>query len=573
MSFDGLFTHAMIAELSAQFTGATIRKVQQPNNSSLILTLRAQRKNHKLLFAIDPSAARLQLTQVDYVNPEVAPNFLMVMRKYIQGATIEQIQQVHTDRIVQFFLKQTNEIGDAQQLRLIMEIMGRHSNVFLVNHEGTIIDALKHVPIYQNSVRTILPGAQYVLPPKQDKQDLYTSTLTSETLAVLNDSAPNDVPALSRAIQSHWLGFGKDNARELAYRFQGQSDEQRLITLQQFLLAFDHPTPTLTTQKSGWHFQATAFHSLDGEQTTYPSLGELLDAYYERVATNHHLSQLSDQLDQVVSHNLKHLRQKLQNLARDWEKSENATDYRVKGELLQAYLFQLEKGMTTITLPNFYDNEAPLAIALDPAKTPSENAQHYFKRYQKLQTSRRYIQTEKEKAERDIQYFETIATQIDLAEAKELEAIRQELIDEHYIRLPHKGKHKRPKPAEPRRFQSSAGHTIYVGRNNRQNDALTLKEANKSHYWFHTQNIPGSHVILATDQPTEAEIIEAATKAAEFSKYRFSSNVPVDYTRVKDVKKPNGAKPGLVNYFNQKTIYVTPKTLATPAAASDDQQK
>lgn len=566
MSFDGLFIHAMVKELSDQFTGATIRKVQQPNNNSLVLTIRSQRKNYKLLFNIDPGAARLQVTTAEYVNPEVAPNFLMVMRKYIQGATIEQIEQIKTDRIVQFTLHQTNEIGDAKKLTLMMEIMGRHSNLFLIDHQGDIIDTLKHVPIYQNRVRTILPGGHYILPPKQDKIDPYQATIDGPLLEEqLELSLPEN--QLAKAIQGVFLGFGKDSARELARRLkqEAQTPEEAIQVMHTFLDAFNHPTPTLTAMANQrWHFQATTFLSVEGSQTHYETLGDLLDHYYQRVASHHHLSQLSDQLEQVVTRQLQHQHQKLDNLASDWEKSENADDYRVKGELLQAYLFKLEKGMTQITLPNFYDNEEPLKIPLDPARSPSENAQHYFKRYQKLQKSRRYIQHERQKALAEIQYFETIETQMAMAEAKELEAIRQELIEEHYITLPRKTKLKRPASSQPREFTSSAGHTIYVGRNNRQNDELTLKRANKSHYWFHTQNIPGSHVILATDHPTEDEITEAATKAAEFSKYRFSNNVPVDYTQVKDVKKPNGAKPGLVNYFNQKTIYVTPNAVNQP---------
>ncbi|MDO4669891.1 MAG: NFACT RNA binding domain-containing protein [Aerococcus sp.] len=562
MSFDGLFTHAMVGELSAQFTQATIRKVQQPNNNSLVLTIRSQRKNHKLLITIDPSAARVQVTDADYVNPEVAPNFLMVMRKYIQGATIEAIEQWKTDRIIQFTLSQTNEIGDAKKLQLILELMGRHSNLFLINHEGEIIDTLKHVPIYQNSVRTILPGGQYTLPPQQDKRDPYAETIDQHMLSNLPTSS--EIPPLAKAIQADWLGFGKDSARELAWRFNQVERNEWAETMQQFLKSFDHPTPTLTSQDQRWHFQATDFISVSGPKTTFETLSALLDNYYQKVTTHNHLSQLYDQLAQVVSHQLKHQKQKLQNLASDWEKSENADDYRIKGELLQAYLFKVEKGMTSITLPNFYNNETPLTISLDPALSPSENAQHYFKRYQKLQKSRRYIQAERAKANDDIQYFETIETQMALAEAKELEDIRQELIDEGIIKTQQKQKHKRQKTAEPRTFTSSEGHTIYVGRNNRQNDTLTLKQANKNHYWFHTQNIPGSHVILATDQPTAEEITEAAMKAAEFSKYRLSSNVPVDYTLVKDVKKPSGAKPGLVNYFNQKTVYVTPESPDAP---------
>lgn len=557
MSFDGLFTHAMVNDLNEQFAGSTIRRIQQPNRHSVIFTIRSHKKSHKLLLTIDPNMARLQLTEQSYVNPESALNFLMVLRKYIDGARIEAIRQFQSDRIVFFDLIRQNEIGDEQPMQLVLELMGRHSNLFLIDQDQRIIDTLKHVSLSQNRVRPLLPGATYQFPPLQtEKHDPFEAVDERHVhVEAMMSEAESVTPKM---IQSQWIGFGKDSARELATRLNDDASHA-LHVFDDFIAAFDQPQPTLTYTTDGkWHFHAIDYQSVVGDKEHFETLGALLDSYYAKLAHSSKISELSDQLDQIIKHHLKHNRKKQQNLEADLVKSEKADDYRVKGEVLSTYLYQIDKGSEQVTLPNFYNNNEDLTIALDPARTPSDNAQRYFKRYRKLQNSKQYIEREMIKVKDEITYFESLETQLAQADGDDLEEMQAELIEGGYIKQQKRKAKKLPKASKPREFKSSEGHTIYVGRNNRQNDHLTHREANREHYWFHAKNIPGSHVILATDQPTEAEIEEAAKYAAYFSKYRYSANVPIDYTQVKDVKKPNGAKPGFVNYFNQQTVYVTP---------------
>lgn len=557
MSFDGLFTHAMVRDLNAQFAGSTIRRIQQPNRHSVIFTIRSHKKNYKLLLTIDPNMARLQLTEQSYVNPEAALNFLMVLRKYIDGARIEAIRQFQSDRIVFFDLIRQNEIGDEQPMQLVLELMGRHSNLFLIDQEHRIIDTLKHVALSQNRMRPLIPGATYQFPPLQtDKRDPFEDS--ADRHAHVEAMMSENETITSKVVQAHWIGFGKDSARELSERLYAEPAHAVHI-FDTFIAEFDRPQPTLTYTTDGkWHFHAIDYQSVGGDKEHFETLGGLLDSYYAKLAHSNKISELSDQLDQVIKHHLKHNRKKQQNLTSDLAKSEKADDYRVKGEVLSTYLYQIDKGSEQVSLPNFYNNNEDITIALDPARTPSDNAQRYFKRYRKLQNSKQYIEREMAKVKDELIYFESLETQLAQADGDALEDMQSELIDGGYIKQYKRKAKKQPKASKPRAFKSSAGHAIYVGRNNRQNDYLTHREANREHYWFHAKNIPGSHVILATDQPTYAEIEEAAKYAAYFSKYRYSANVPVDYTQVKDVKKPNGAKPGFVNYFNQQTVYVTP---------------
>lgn len=550
MSFDGMFTHAIVRELQDQFTGARIHKVQQPYDQEIILTLRNQRKNYKLLLSAHPNFARLQVSQVEYGNPETPPNFCMFLRKYIEGGTIQAIQQYENDRLVSFTISRTSEVGDTENLQLVIEMMGRHSNIFLLDHRDIILDCIKHVPMYQNTFRTVLPGGQYVLPPQGNKLNPFkleaAFTFTEPVTEV-------------KALQQLLMGLGRDSAEELLLRLQEKPNQSPGQIILAFCQQFDSPQPTLVQQDDKQHFLVFPYQTVVGQESYYATLSELLEVFYAEKAKHDRVRQIGSQLIQLVNKELARNRHKIDNLQGDLVRSEQADDYRLKGELLTAYLYQIEKGQTAVTLPNFYDNEKPLEIDLNPARTPSQNAQDYFHQYTKFQNSVKYIMEQLQKAEAEIDYLESVESQIELAEPTELAEIQQELIDEGYIKKRKQKRDKRPKPAKPLAFTTTSGIPILVGRNNRQNDELTMRQAKKDHYWFHAKDIPGSHVILMTDQPNETDIIEAATLAAKYSKYRHSANVPVDYTQVRHVKKPNGAKPGFVNYFEQKTVFVTPE--------------
>ncbi|OYW71105.1 MAG: hypothetical protein B7Z25_03510 [Aerococcus viridans] len=550
MSFDGMFTHALIKELNTTFAGGRIHKIQQPYEMELVLTIRANRKNHKLLISAHPSFGRIQVTEQAYNNPETPPNFTMVLRKYVEGNIIESIEQYDNDRIIIFNLTRRDELGDASQQQLIVEIMGRHSNIFLLDKDKKIIDAIKHVPMYQNTFRTILPGATYQLPPIQNQVNPFK----------VGENFESDKSLMTAKFsQSQLMGLGRDSAIELASLIEKDSRKPYQV-IQDFCADFENPNPTLVVQDDKQHFLVFPYTTISGEESHYDDLSALLTAYYAKKSKHDYVRQVGNAIIQVVEKNLTHQHKRLANLNQDMEKSSKADTFQLKGELLTTFLYQIEKGQTEVTLANYYDNDQPITITLDPALTPSQNAQKYYHKYNKLRNAINHIEKQKVVAEAEIQYLESIQTQLNFAEPNELADIRDELIDQGYLKKQKQDKKKRSNnaSAKPREYKTVEGNRILVGRNNKQNDQLTMRQANKNHFWFHTKDIPGSHVILETDEPSEAEIIQAAELAAAFSKYSQSNNVPVDYTQVKHVKKPNGSKPGFVNYFEQKTIFVTP---------------
>lgn len=550
MSFDGMFTHALIKELNTTFAGGRIHKIQQPYEMELVLTIRANRKNHKLLISAHPSFGRIQVTEQAYNNPETPPNFTMVLRKYVEGNIIDSIEQYDNDRIILFNLTRRDELGDASQQQLIVEIMGRHSNIFLLDKNKKIIDAIKHVPMYQNTFRTILPGATYQLPPIQNQVNPFK----------VGENFESDKSLMTaKFLQSQLMGLGRDSAIELANLIEKDSRKPYQV-IQDFCADFENPNPTLVVQDDKQHFLVFPYTTISGEESHYDDLSALLTAYYAEKSKHDYVRQVGNAIIQVVEKNLTHQHKRLANLNQDMEKSSKADIFQLKGELLTTFLYQIEKGQTEVTLANYYDNDQPITISLDPALTPSQNAQKYYHKYNKLRNAINHIEKQKVVAEAEIQYLESIQTQLNFAEPNELADIRDELIDQGYLKKQKQDKKKRSNngSAKPREYKTVEGNRILVGRNNKQNDQLTMRQANKNHFWFHTKDIPGSHVILETDEPSEAEIIQAAELAAAFSKYSQSNNVPVDYTQVKHVKKPNGSKPGFVNYFEQKTIFVTP---------------
>ena len=550
MSFDGMFTHALIKELNTTFAGGRIHKIQQPYDMELVLTIRANRKNHKLLISAHPSFGRIQVTEQAYNNPETPPNFTMVLRKYVEGNIIDSIEQYDNDRIILFNLTRRDELGDASQQQLIVEIMGRHSNIFLLDKDKKIIDAIKHVPMYQNTFRTILPGATYQLPPIQNQVNPFK----------VGENFESDKSLMTaKFLQSQLMGLGRDSAIELASLIEKDSRKPYQV-IQDFCADFENPNPTLVVQDDKQHFLVFPYTTISGEESHYDDLSALLTAYYAKKSKHDYVRQVGNAIIQVVEKNLTHQHKRLANLNQDMEKSSKADTFQLKGELLTTFLYQIEKGQTEVTLANYYDNDQPITISLDPALTPSQNAQKYYHKYNKLRNAINHIEKQKVVAEAEIQYLESIQTQLNFAEPNELADIRDELIDQGYLKKQKQDKKKRSNnaSAKPREYKTAEGNRILVGRNNKQNDQLTLRQANKNHYWFHTKDIPGSHVILETNDPSEAEITQAAELAAAYSKYSQSNNVPVDYTQVKHVKKPNGSKPGFVNYFEQKTIFVTP---------------
>lgn len=553
MSYDGIFTHIIVQELNDKVTQGRINKIYQPYQHELVLTIRANRKNQKLLLSAHPSYARIQLTEEPLSNPDQAPNFCMFLRKNIEGSTIEAIEQLGNDRIVTFKIKKFDDLGDLKHYLLIVEMMGRHSNIFLVDSEsGIIMDCLKHVPAYQNSYRTIMPGASYVLPPHQEKLNPFTATPSEIATLLDNLEEGSDAKNIQRSFQ----GIGRDTATEIAaFMTDGIPGGLSL-----YLNKVQAGPPTLFIDTSGKEtFAPYPYQTMSGETKHYESPSLLLDGYYVDKAHKDRIKQVASDLLGIIKNELHKNELKLEKLADTLNKSEEADEFRIKGELLTAYLYEVPKSAKTVTLNNFYANEEPLTIPLDPALSAPQNAQKYFSRYHKLVNSVKFVNEQIEKTKGEIEYLESIETQIKLSDPQDLEDIREELKEAGYLKAKKKNnKKQKKKTSKPHLFQSSDGTTIRVGKNNKQNDELTMKNARNNHYWLHAKDIPGSHVIVESSEPTQQTLEEAAIIAAYYSKFQQSANVPVDYVPVKFVKKPNGAKPGFVIYTDQQTLFVTP---------------
>ena len=560
MAFDGFFTHAVVHELDQTLATGRVAKVNQPYPAELIMTIRAHRHNYSLLLSANPTYPRMQITQIAYQNPAVPSNFAMTMRKYLEGAILESIEQVDNDRIIKMNFKTRDELGDQQRLVLVIEIMARHSNVSLVNEKNhKIIDTIKHVGSDQNRVRLLLPGATFVMPPKQDKVNPYLPNQIYTDL-VRKDLDENE---LAKQLQARYQGLGRQSAQELARELQSSSDLP--TTYHTFLKQFENPDPVIYDDNNGKRqFAAFLPSNIKEEQLThYDTLSVMLDAFYAQKAERDRSKELAGQVLKVLHNELKKDRRKVKKLKQQLEDAAKADYYRIRGEILTTYLGKLTAGMTEITLPNFYDDNKPLKIKLDPELSPSRNAQKYFTKYDKLKTSVDYVKEQLKLANDEINYLANIESQIDLASPADIQEIRLELQQQGYIKQKRQKSKKRRKVrvSKPEEFHTSNGTTVLVGKNNLQNDRLSFKIANKNDIWLHVKDIPGSHVIIRDSDPDEQTLLEAAQLAAYFSKGRNSDNVPVDYLPAKRLHKPNGAKPGFVTFTGQKTLYVTPHKL------------
>lgn len=549
MTFDGLFTHAMIHELNQTLQNGRVTKISQPYPNEVILTIRANRTNYPVLLSANPRYARFQITQIPYTNPAVPTNFTMMLRKYLEGAKLLEIKQLDNDRVVYFEFLTRNELGDKLPLLLSAEIMGRYSNVILINQStNKIIDTIKHVGMDQNRYRTLLPGATYRQPPTQNKENPFEQD--SNTFEELIQKYPNR-EVLADNLLKQYQGISRDNALALADKLH--SSNNFVQAFNDFLAITEDPIPTM----NGNNFSIFADNPNDKKFTT---LSEMLDVFYHTKANRDRVQQQGGQLLHVIRKNLQRNKKKLKKLSNELKATENADEYRIKGEVLTTYLYQIKRGMTKITLPNFYDNNKEITISLSNQLSPSQNAQKYFKKYQKLKNAVTFVNEQIELTKKEVAYLEEIQTQIELATPADLNDIKTELQQEGYIKKKQqKSKHSsRVKINKPESFIASDGTEILVGKNNLQNEKLTLHTAKKTDIWLHAKNIPGSHVIIKSNNPSDETLFEAAMLAAYFSKFRSSANVPIDYVQVKNIRKPNGSKPGFVIYEGQKTLTVTP---------------
>ncbi|MFY3793461.1 Rqc2 family fibronectin-binding protein [Ureibacillus sp. MALMAid1270] len=550
MAFDGLFTFALSKQLNKLLSGR-ITKIHQPNALEVILHVRANGENHKLLFSIHPSYARVHLTEQAIDNPSEPPMFCMLLRKHLEGGYIQKVQTEDFERVITFEIESKNEIGDTVFRKLTIEIMGRHSNFILID-SGTekIIDSLKHLPPSLNSYRTVLPGQLYIAPPAQNKVN--PSTISDDELKAFFADEKT-----AKEVVEHFKGFSTTHANELLFRIKQGDPVKSFHSYMSEIIRAANPTYLELNGKT--YFSPTKLTHLSDEGTTFNNLSELLDRVFYARAERDRVKQQAGDLERWIQNEVNKLKLKLKKLQKELDNASKLDKYQLYGELLMANLYNFEKGLKEVTVVNYYsEDEEKITIPLSERKTPIENAQSYYTKYNKAKNALVMVQEQIEKTKQEIDYFEMLTAQVEQAAPGDIEEIREELAEQGYLRMRASKKKKKPTKPEPEKFISSSGIDISVGKNNKQNDYLTFKLAKKSDIWLHTKDIPGSHVVIHSSEPDETTLFEAATLSAYFSKARESSSVPVDYTEIRQVKKPNGSKPGFVIYFEQKTLFVTP---------------
>ncbi len=553
MAFDGIITSAMVRELQDTILLGKIEKVYQPENDELVFHIHTRAGNVKLYASASSNHARLHFIEANLPNPPAPLSFCMLLRKHLQGGRIVDIAQKDAERIIEISLETLNELGFTVSKKLIFEIMGKHSNIILVDMTtGKIIDSIKRVSIDASRVRQLLPGLLYEYPPAQDK--IAYKEITAGDLADLAQSGN------SKAFLSRVGGISPAIARELSLaaapedRIAGIADSVRLKSFVPRVYTDDKGVP------QEFHITDLAEFENGARRLDFDTLSQCLAWYFDHKQSSNRAKQKSSDLVKSVSAALDKLYLKKQRLSEDLLKAENSDDLRLYGELLTANLHLVKTGDKEVTVVNYYDN-SQVTIPLDPRFTPAKNAQHYYKRYGKAMTAIKEKQIQLEETGSEIAYLESVLTYLQNTDkVEEIEALRGELVETGYVRRRKQQFKEKKYKAQPHRYVVDGGFTVLVGRNNRENDILTLKTAAKTDLWLHTKDIPGSHVIVQSGgaELSEKAIFQAAAIAAWHSKGRDSENVPVDYVKVRYVKKPAGAKPGMVIFTNNRTVWVNP---------------
>lgn len=579
MALDGVFLRHLKEEIGTSLLGTRVDRVFQPNRDELILAFRGFSAAYKLLISARANSARVNLTTIPVENPQQPPMLCMLLRKKLQGAKLLEITQPDLERALMLKFDSVNELGDHVELTLAVEIMGRYSNIILVDENGKIIDALKRVDAEMSSERLVLPGLLYRLPPPQDKLSMLTCTV--EEIMARIDALPRDME-LSKALMSVLQGISPIIAREVENSAglghevyvksmtppQRRRTEMYVTTLMETAKNVSGtPHIVIDPQNKPKDFAFMDIRQYGNAMTVSEkkSFSEMLDAFYAERDQIERMRVKSQDLLRLLANHADRLSRKIANQQAELSACAERDTLRIKGDLLSANMYAIQKGETSVKLQNFYDeNLAELEIALDPALTPQQNAQKYYKNYRKAKTAEEKLTEQIGLAQTELTYIDSVFESLALAEnERDLNEIRAELAEQGYVRRrAGKKNQKQPVLSAPLKFKTSDGFTVLVGRNNRQNDKLTMKDANNNDIWFHTKNIPGSHTVLVTDgkAPTETAMEEAAVLAAQHSRAKDSAQVPVDYTQIRYVSKPQGAKPGMVIYVQYKTVYVDPTT-------------
>lgn len=582
MSLDGIAMRALAQDLASQLAGGRIDKITQPSATTMTMTVRAGGHNHKCFATINPQSARVSLTKQTFESPLTPPQFCMVMRKHIQGAVIEAIHQVDWERMIAFDLRGRNEIGEETTFTLLFELMGKNSNIVLIDDHGTILDAIKRVGMGTNNIRQFQPGIPFQMPPAQHKHPLDTLDEATLTEAMLDAGLQKTA---SKALLASVAGFGPQTVTELLVRaniapdtrveYLGEIDYSRLYQQcdkLRTMAAEKTWQPTLAYHRREIvAFAPFALEQLASyHQETRPNITLMLEDYYEIKEHQELFQQKRTSLERIVRHEKERCEKKLQLQLEKVDELEHADEWRIKGELITANLYRIQQGPIA-EVENFYKDGAPLErIEMNPSKTPNENAQAFFKKYNKAKVSAEKAAVQAEKTSDELEYLRTIEDSLEQAQnTDDLVDVRLELEEAGYAKRHAQPRGKKSKHAPAPTHLYLDGYEVYIGKNNHQNDYVTQKIGRNADLWLHTKDIHGSHVIIKANRSYDGftpEIIEkAASLAAWFSKARYSAKVPVDVTLRKNVHKPSGAKPGMVIYTDQQTVFVTPDEAAVDA--------
>ncbi len=577
MALDGVLLRHIKKELEEKLIDSKVDKIYQPTKDQLVLSMRSREGSELLLISARANSPRINITAAKPENPKYPPMLCMLLRKKLSGARLRAVRQPDLERLLLLEFEAKNELGDTVMLTLAVEIMGQYSNIIFIDENGNIIDAVKRVDASMSSQRLVLPGMKYEQPPKQSK--LCVLDNDAEAIIKAVESLPGSKP-LSKALLSVMQGISPIICRELEYLtgrgadvFSDDLDEDKRTRLSYFLkrdikaVRECSGEPFIITDQSNkpidFTFEHIQQYGSGRAKKETDSFCAMLDLYYSKKDNAETIRAKSEDLTKLLSNAASRLIKKIYIQTDELKSSADREQLRISGDLIQANLYRITKGSKEVTVENFYDeNMSDITISLDPALSPAANAQKYYKAYQKAKTAEQVLKIQLEKAETELDYVSSVLDAVSRAESTaELAEIRLELTEQGYIKTKGSKKQKADKPLPPKEYVSQSGFTILVGRNNKQNDKLTLKQADKNDLWFHTKDIPGSHTIILTGgrEVDDDTMLMAASLAAYNSKSREAGKVPVDFTKVRYVSKPRDAKPGMVIYVNQQTMFVEPK--------------
>lgn len=570
MAFDGITIANIVTELNQTITGGKINKIAQPENDELIITIKNQRKQYRLFLSASASLPLIYLTETNKPSPLTAPNFCMLLRKHIGSGKIIAIEQPGMERIIRFTIEHLNELGDLCTKYLIVEIMGKHSNIIFCNEEDQIIDSIKHVSAHMSSVREVLPGRPYFIPETQSK--LNPLVLTEEIFQEKIFPRPVNV---AKAIYTSITGISPLMAEEVCYRagidggipIDGLEDVERVHLAHTFLRMVDdirdgHFEPNIIYKgKEPVEFACFPLSQYqDYRAVSYPSIFPVLETYYAEKNIVTKMRQKTVDLRKIVQNALERNVKKYQLQQKQLKDTEKKEKYRVWGELLNTYGYEVEPGAKSMEALNYYTNEM-IQIPLDETMTPQENAKKYFDKYSKLKRTKEALDTLLQETGDEIKHLESIAASLDIASSEEdLVQIKEEMMEYGYVKRKNTGGKKVKVTSRPYHYISSDGYDIYVGKNNFQNDELSFKFASGNDWWFHAKGQPGSHVIVKSknEELPDRTFEEAGKLAAYYSKGRQAPKVEIDYTQKKNLRKPTGGKPGFVVYYTNYSLLIEP---------------